>query len=169
MALGVLASIGIPFITDMIGKYGDKAITEGVKKVTGVDISKKELTPQEKQAVIDAEVQLKRLDFEALKLEYENTNKSREMNVSIQESENASSLAKKAAYILDFMIVGSTITLGLMLFFFEIPPTNKELAYTLFGALLTQSSTVFNFHRGSSAGSKDKSDQVTAVLKGTGK
>lgn len=96
MALGLLASIGIPFIADMISKYGEKAVTVGVEKITGVDLTKKELTPQEKQAIIDAEVQLKRLDFKELKLEYDQRNKEEEEKTNrwVSDNESGSTFAK---------------------------------------------------------------------------
>lgn len=166
MALGILASIGIPFITDMISKYGEKAVTAGVEKVTGVDLTKKELTPQDKQAIIDAEIQLKRLDFEELKLQYEDVKRASNMNIAIQDSENASTLAKNAAYIIDFMIVGATILLGAALFAFNIPTDNKELAYMMFGGMMTYCGTVINFHRSSSAGSKQKAEDMAKAMKG---
>lgn len=69
-------------------------------------------------------------------------------------------LAKNAAYYIDFAIIGATIAVGFSLFFFDIPAANKELAYTLFGSLMTMSNTVINFHRGSSQGSKNKDKEV---------
>lgn len=158
MALGLLASIGIPFLTDMIGKYGEKAITAGVEKVTGVDITKKELTAAEKQLIIDSEIKIKELDFRELELSYKDTENARELTARIQESAVASGWAKVAPYIMDFLIIGSTILVGLILFWVGIPDANKELAYMLFGALITMCGTVVNFHRGSSQSSKDKDE-----------
>lgn len=161
--LGLLASVGIPFITDMVSKYGEKAVTAGVEKITGVDITKRELTAAEKQLILDSEIKIKELDFRELQLKFENTNAARDMNARVQESENASDWAKISPYIMDFLILGATIFVGLLLFWVGIPDANKELAYMLFGALITMCGTVVNFHRGSSQSSKEKDEFVRGV------
>ena len=38
-----LAGLGISFLTDLIGKYGEPLIAKGIEKVTGIKIKKKEL------------------------------------------------------------------------------------------------------------------------------
>ena len=101
-------------------------------------------------------LELIKLDSEDEKIRLENTKSARESNVKIQESENSTTLAKNAAYILDFIVVGFTVLVALMLFVFKIPIENKEMAYMLFGSLVTLSANIVNFHRGSSQGSKDK-------------
>jgi hypothetical protein len=106
---------------------------------------------------------LRELDIKELEAHNANTDSARKMNASIQTSEHASSLAKNAAYIIDFAIVGATIFMTWFLFFKGVPEANKELAYMAFGSLLTLSGTVVNFHRGSSQGSKDKADEVKAL------
>lgn len=89
--LGLAASIGIPFITDMIGKYGDKLVGAGIKKITGVDVSEEKLTPQDRQAIVDAEIQLKRMDLEELKLAYDQINTEEKEKTKRWESDNSSS------------------------------------------------------------------------------
>lgn len=83
---------------------------------------------------------------------------ARAMNVEIQRAAEGSKLSKIAAYIIDFVIVGATILVGFLLFFKAIPEANRDIAYVVFGALLTLSSTVINFHRGTSQGSSKKTD-----------
>jgi hypothetical protein len=89
---------------------------------------------------------------------------ARNMNIEIQKASEASKLAKDAAYYLDFIIVGATIALGLLLFFRAIPVGNKEIAYLMFGSLLTLCGTVVNFHRGSTHGSSKKTDMLFKKL-----
>lgn len=157
--LPMIAGLGIDFIKDLITDNGEELVKEGIKKVTGIDLSKKkELTADEVIKIKEVEFKLKELDFEELKLSVQNTDSARNMNVEIQTSENASSIAKNAAYYIDFAIIGGTLLVGAMLFFFGIPESNKDLAYTMFGSLITLSGTIINFHRGSSQGSKNKTD-----------
>lgn len=102
-------------------------------------------------------------DTELAKLQNANTDSARTMNGKIQESANASWLAKNTAYALDMVIVGATLLLTYLLFFKGVPEANKELAYSAFGSLITLCGTVLNFHRGSSQGSKDKATEIQAL------
>jgi hypothetical protein len=89
-----------------------------------------------------------------------NTDSARNMNAKVQESVNASWLAKNTAYALDIGIVSATIFLAWFAFIKGVPETNKELVYMALGSLITMCGTVLNFHRGSSQGSKDKGSEI---------
>ncbi len=89
-----------------------------------------------------------------------NTDSARDMNAKVQESANASWLAKNTAYALDVGIVGATIFLAWFAFIKGVPENNKELVYMALGSLITMSGTILNFHRGSSQGSKDKGADI---------
>jgi hypothetical protein len=95
-------------------------------------------------------------DTKLVELMNANTDSARDMNAKVQESTNASWLAKNTAYALDIGIVTATIFLAWFAFIKGVPEANKELVYMALGSLITMSGTVLNFHRGSSQGSKDK-------------
>ena len=97
-----------------------------------------------------------------LELNNANTDSARDMNAKVQESTNASWLAKNTAYALDIGIVTATIFLAWFAFMKGVPDANKELVYMALGSLITMSGTVLNFHRGSSQGSKDKATEIQA-------
>ena len=155
--VSMLADKGLGLLSNAIEGGADKAI-EFVTEKTGMDLTQKTSLSSEDIAV------LKQLEAdhksELMAYHLANTRDARNMNVKVQESENASWLAKNTAYILDFMIVGSTILLGVALFFKSIPEANQEIAYMLFGSLLTLCGTSINFHRGSAQGSKDKAQHL---------
>lgn len=92
-----------------------------------------------------------------------NTDSAREMNAKVQESTNASWLAKNTAYALDIGIVVATIFLAWFAFMKGVPEANKELVYMALGSLITMCGTVLNFHRGSSQGSKDKATEIQSL------
>lgn len=166
MILSTLAGLGIDFVVDLMKDKGQDLAIEGIKKVTGIDLSKEEkLTPEQIEKIKAHEVQIKTLDFKELELQQKNTDSARAMNSNIQDSANASPLAKVAAYYIDFAIIGATIAVGMSLFFFDIPNANKELAYMMFGSLMTLSGTIINFHRGSTQGSKDKTHALHSMMK----
>ena len=161
----------IPFIGKLIDDYGEKLVLQGVQKLTGIDLSKEELTNEDKQKIMDSQIEIMKIDFEKLKLETEakledkrlniqNTNNAQVMNTQIQTSEFSSKLAKNTAYIIDLVLVLSLVALVFCLFIFKLPIENKELAYTMFGSFLMYVGTVINFHRGSSKGSNEKQELI---------
>ena len=164
----------IPFIGKLIDDYGEKLVLQGVEKLTGIDLSKEELTPEDKQKIMDSQIEIMKIDFEKLKLETEakledkrldiqNTNNAQVMNAQIQASEFSSKLAKNTAYIIDLVLVLSLVVLVFCLFIFKLPIENKELAYTMFGSFLMYVGTVINFHRGSSKGSNEKQELINQI------
>lgn len=108
----------------------------------------------------DGELQKMANDTKLAQLEHENTDSARDMNAKVQESANASWLAKNTAYALDIGIVSATIFLAWFAFIKGVPEANKELVYMALGSLITMSGTILNFHRGSSQGSKDKGSEI---------
>lgn len=166
--------IGIGFIDDLISDIGLPLVKKGIKATLGIDLDEKTLTPEDKQKLMDSQVEIMKIDFEKLKEDNrakefvtisnnQNTASARENNAKIQESANASNLAKNTPYILDFFIVISTFVLGLLLFLTPIPEQNKDILNILFGTLLGLSVTVVNYHRGSSNGSAAKSDIINRL------
>lgn len=161
----------IPFIGKLIDDYGEKLVVTGIEKLTGIDLSKEELTNEDKQKIMDSQIEIMKIDFDKLKLETEakledkrldiqNTNNAQVMNTQIQTSEFSSKLAKNTAYIIDLVLVLSLVVLVFCLFIFKLPIENKELAYTMFGSFLMYVGTVINFHRGSSKGSNEKQEII---------
>ena len=98
-------------------------------------------------------------ETKVLEISNANTDSARNMNAKVQESANASWLAKNTAYALDIGIVSATIFLAWFAFIKGVPEANKELVYMALGSLITMCGTVVNFHRGSSQGSKDKGEE----------
>lgn len=95
-----------------------------------------------------------------------NTASAREMNEKVQESINASWLAKNASYVIDFFIVASTTLLVTLLFWKIIPDDNQNLAYLALGSMLTMCGQILNFHRGSTSRSANKDVTIQALSKG---
>jgi hypothetical protein len=176
--LSVLAGLGIGFVKDLISSHGEELVSKGIEKVTGIKLDgKTQLTPEQKQLIMDSEYKIRQLDFEVLKeqnraKEFEtiednkNTSNARENNTKIQESENASWLAKNTPYILDFIAIASVFILGALLFFVDVPEGNIQILNIMFGTLLTMAGTVYNYHRGSSKGSVDKQHHINSLTKG---
>ena len=138
------------------------------------DIEAKELTAEDKQNLLDSQVEIMKIDFEKLKEENRakefvtiqnnsNTSNARESNTKIQESSNSSWLAKNTPFILDFVIVFAVFILGYSLLYVQIPEANIQIMNIMFGTLLGILGTVYNYHRGSSNGSAAKSEIINKI------
>ena len=144
--------IGLDALLNVGGKLIDKLIPDPEAKAR----AQLELT----KLAQDGELAKMANDIKLVELENANTDSARDMNAKVQESTNASWLAKNTAYALDIGIVTATIFLAWFAFMKGVPEANKELVYMALGSLITMSGTVLNFHRGSSQGSKDKGGEI---------
>ncbi len=147
--------IGIGFIDDLITDIGMPLVKKGVKALTGIDLESKELTAEDKQKIMDSQIEIMKIDFEKLKLEYQNTNDARDMQkVALQQDDTFS---KRYVYYLatfwSFVAVGYIF----LITFLTIPEANVRFADTTLGFLLgTIVATIINYFFGSSKSSSDK-------------
>jgi hypothetical protein len=169
--LAKLAESGLNILAGAITAKGK----EVVEQTLGIDIDKavqseegllklKQLEFEHEEFLVTAAQKQSEINLREKELEIKNTSNAQEMNSSIQESVNASKIAKEAPYYLDFLVVGSTLFLAAILLFNGVPPVNKELVYMAFGSLVTMCGTILNFHRGSSSGSKASADTIRNML-----
>ena len=162
-----LLGLGIGFLTDLVGKYGEDLVVAGVEKVTGVDLKKDELTSEDKKAIMAGELALKELDFKKLELELESV---KETNRHIETSKKAVIEDKQDArdmYIETTKVTGkrdkavvvlaTVIVIGffaglISLIFVHLDKGSGayELLYMAFGALTMKFGTVVDFFFGSS-------------------
>lgn len=156
--LDILKGAAPALATAVAGPLGGAAVKAIADKL-GVPASISEVTAA-LEANPETLLKLKEIDVKELEMHNANTDSARRMNAEIQNSANASSLAKNVAYILDLTIVGATLFLSWFAFVKGVPPENKELVYMALGSLITMCGTVLNFHRGSSQGSKDKANEI---------
>lgn len=174
--LAKLAENGLNILAGAITAKGKDV----VEKTLGVDIDKavqteeglfklRELEFKHEEFLITAGQEQAELNLREKELEIKNTENAQRMNTSIQESANASKIAKEGPYYLDFLVVGSTLLLAAILLFNGVPPVNKELVYMAFGSLVTMCGTILNFHRGSSQGSKDNAEHMRKTFGDTQK
>jgi hypothetical protein len=147
--------IGLDALLNVGGKLIDKLIPDPEAK------AKAQLELQ--KMAQDGELAKMANETKLLELNNANTDSARDMNAKVQESSNASWLAKNTAYALDIGIVAATIFLAWFAFIKGVPEANKELVYMALGSLITMSGTVLNFHRGSSQGSKDKATEIQSM------
>ena len=158
MLAGLLKTVAPGLATIVAGPLGGMAVKAIAEKL-GVEDTV-EAVASAIQADPEAAAKLAEIDLKQFELHNANTDSARKMNAGIQESANASWLAKNTAYALDIVIVSATIFLAWFAFMKGVPDANKELVYMALGSLITMSGTILNFHRGSSQGSKDKGADI---------
>jgi len=139
-----------------LAAIGGKLIDRFLPDPTAAAAAKQELAQMQQ----NGELAQMANETKLVELTNANTDSARNMNAKVQESTNASWLAKNTAYALDIGIVAATIFLAWFAFIKGVPEANKELVYMALGSLITMSGTVLNFHRGSSQGSKDKGSEI---------
>lgn len=162
-----LLGLGIGFLTDLVGKYGEDLVVEGVKRTTGVDLKKDELTAEDKKAIMAGELALKELDFKKLELELESIKESNRhaevaTKVVIEDKQDARDMyiettkvtgkRDKAVVVLAAVIVIGFFAGLISLIFVHLDKGSGayELLYMAFGALTMKFGTVVDFFFGSS-------------------
>ena len=155
---GLLKGISPTLATAVAGPLGGVAVTALANKFgvsDSVDAVAKAIAGDPKAAE-----KLQELELEMAKLDMANTADARKMNSEIQSSTTASWLAKNIAYVIDVAIIAGALTMTFVVFIVGVPEQNKSMAFTALGSLWTLTGTVVNFHRGSSAGSKAKTEEM---------
>ena len=146
LATAVAGPLGGAAISALASKFGVSDSVEEVAKAISSD-------PQAAQKIAE-------LELEMAKIDASNTADARKMNSEIQNSATASWLAKNIAYVIDVAIIAGALTMTFVVFIVGVPEQNKSMAFTALGSLWTLTGTVVNFHRGSSAGSKAKTEEM---------
>lgn len=157
--LPIIAQIVSTLIAANLPRVAQGVLDKGldvVEQKLGIKLEP-DMTQEQLQAVREAA--LKHEEFQ-IEQSNKNTDSARVMNTGIQTSEFASTLAKNAAYFIDFAIVAAAIFVTWLTFFKAIPLDNKEIVYTALGSLWTLTGTIVNFHRGSSRQSQGKDDVI---------
>lgn len=162
-----LLGLGIGFLTDLVGKYGEDLVVAGVEKVTGVDLKKDELTSEDKKAIMAGELALKELDFKKLELELESikeANRHQESAVTAQVDEYSNSrnlqvealrqedkFSKRFIYYFAMFWSAFSVVYLACITFIQIPSANIRFADTIVGFLLgTIIATIIGFFYGNS-------------------
>lgn len=153
---------GIDFIDKLASEVGIPLLSKGIKAITGIDITEKTLTQEDKQKIMDSQIEIMKIDFEKLKLDYQNTNDARDMQkVALQQDDIFS---KRFVYYLATFWSFVCVIYIFFITFGNIPSDNVRFADTILGFLLgTIIATIINFFLGSSKGSADKSEIINKI------
>lgn len=157
-----IAKIAAKFVANKGGEIAAKVL-EGADNLFTSKEEKMAMELKISEAINRADEAERANVLETLKVELGDIQNARASNVSIQESDKASWMAKNFAYYMDAFFV---VLFGVMLFVImkhEVPAKNVELFYTAFGSLGAYVATVVNFHRGTSQSSHAKQKQLDNI------
>ncbi len=164
-----------PYAPKLIGYLTGSDNAENVAKVV-VDVAQQvtgatsgegalELIKSDPKLAADFADKAAEREVDLIKAHLADVADARDHDVKIQESANASYLAKNVAYWIDLFIVVATFTMAYVILFKEIPTQNREIFYTTFGSLITLCMTVVQFHRGSTHRSQQKDETIKTLVK----
>ncbi len=152
--------LGIGFLDELIGKVGIPLVSKGIKALTGIDIESKELTAEDKQKIMDSQIEIMKIDFDKLKLETESKLQTKKMFLDDKsDSRNREIEVTKTTGKRDYALIALAIVIvfgffaGLVSLIFVTLDKGSgtyELLYMMFGALIAKFGTVIDYFFGAS-------------------
>lgn len=152
--------IGISFLDNLISEVGMPLVKKGVKALTGIDLESQELTPEDKQKLLDSQIEIMKIDFEKLKLNEEVKLKKTQQVLDDKKDarERETKITEKTGrrdYAL--IVLAAVIVIGffgglisLVYVTLDKGSGTYELLYMMFGALISKFGTVVDYFFGSS-------------------
>ena len=150
-----LFSSGASSLVSAVGDAIDKNITS--------DEERKDLENEIEKARLSYDIEMKGLGISQEKAYLEDTASARDNQSRVQESANATWLAKNAHSLLAIVILAATFSLYTMLILGDIEKEQENIVIYILGALTTISTQVVAYYFGSSKGSKEKQEIITEL------
>ena len=149
-----LLSGGASKVIDSIGNVVDKVTTTKEEKM--------QLENEMKKAQQQFDLEMAKLSVQEQAQIFGDIDSARTMGTKVQESPNATKLAKNIA---PYLALGATILAFGMLYIVVFDSglfndKNKEMVMYVLGVVSTLLAQVYGYYFGSSAGSKDKNDML---------
>ena len=146
MVLSMLAGLGIDFVKDMIADKGEDLVAQGIKKVTGIDVSKKTSLTEDEIATI-------KQSQEALSKEIEliYADKQGARNMAMALSKAKSWLVANTGSLIAIFTVLSAFALDMVMLYMVFKGLEVSPLLTLIaGANNVKAGQVLSFYFGSS-------------------
>ena len=140
-----------------------KAVGDAIDKNVTSDEERKDLENEIEKARLSYDIEMKGLGISQEKAYLEDTASARDNQSRVQESANATWLAKNAHSLLAIVILAATFSLYTMLILGDIEKEQENIVIYILGALTTISTQVVAYYFGSSKGSKEKQEIITEL------
>ena len=113
----------------------------------------------------EAEAKIKQLEHDKFKAILADKANARDREARVVESQNAPLINKIVTPALALGVTGLSFVLFAVLIFVEVKPEAKDILIYILGVLSAAVTQILSYYFGSSIGSKDKDDQLRAVVK----
>lgn len=113
----------------------------------------------------EAEAKIKQLEHDKFKAVLADKANARDREARVVESANAPLINKIVTPALALGVTGLSFVLFAVLIFVEVKPEAKDILIYILGVLSAAVTQILSYYFGSSIGSKDKDDQLRAVVK----
>jgi len=150
---------------------GGTSILVGAADAPDSDQEKAELANEIARATLQHDAQMVALGLQETQAYLADAVSARDNQYRVQESEQATWLAKNVQPLLAFCVTGSAFILFTVVIIGGskdgfLKAETKDIVIYILGALTTVVSQVVSYYFGSSAGSKDKSNTLNSIAKG---
>jgi hypothetical protein len=169
MALASLAALGIGFLKDLAFDHGETLVKKGIKKVTGIDLDKKSPTPEEIEKIKANELEIKKLDFKQLELEFlrEKEDNRHIETIRGQSHESYRTNGQQADKIANLVIkwnlpiIAILVLVNILIVYYmqdnaTLIAIVSQVIGIAIGKLFSERQAIIDFFFGSSMGSKEK-------------
>jgi len=113
----------------------------------------------------EAEAKIKQLEHDKFKAILADKANARDREARVVESQNAPLINKIVTPALALGVTGLSFVLFAVLIFVEVKPEAKDILIYILGVLSAAVTQILSYYFGSSVGSKDKGDQLRAIVK----
>ena len=163
MLTELLKNVAPGLATVVAGPLGGAAVAAIAKKL-GVEDTVEAVT-QAIQNDPDAALKLREIDIKEIELANKDRDSARNREMAISTSEHAPTINKIVTPVLALGVVALSFILFAVLIFVEVKENAKDILIYILGVLSAAVTQILSYYFGSSQGSKDKSDEIKALIK----
>jgi hypothetical protein len=176
MALASLATLGVGFLKDLVFDHGETLVKKGIKAVTGIDLDGKEPTSEEIEKIKASELEIKKLDFKQLELEFFREKEDNRHIETLREQSHTSYRknnvqADKISNLVikwNLPIIFTLVVINVFIVYYmkdnaPLIAIASQIIGIAIGNLFAERQAIVNFFFGSSIGSKEKDEKLNLV------
>lgn len=156
------------FITNLVSTNGQtdfaSAVGIAIQNSPTTDAEHLALANEDYKAVLAHSLEQAKLDLEEERNDNSDRDSARKAEIAIQDSANASTLAKNIKEIIALVVILCTLSLlGLLCFGPDLAPSRQQIVIYSLGSLVTIAGAVINYYFGSSHGDRARDKMLLSA------
>jgi len=168
-----------PLIANGLSLIGNAVLAKGkdyIEQKTGIkiepDISQenvlklKQYEMEHEEELLKLQIENNKIDFDLYKLEVEDKSSARDRDTRVNESANASWIAKNITGLLAVAVIGLSFVLFYMVIYTSIPADKKDIVIYILGVLSGAVTQILSYFYGSSKSSANKDSTLAEAIRG---